>query len=49
MSPSRHPCIDTSKHEFLGDLSHHPVEERTNTKKIITKKMPNYNIEKIGC
>jgi hypothetical protein len=38
MSPSCHPCIDTSEHESLGGLSHHLVEERTNTKKGIIRK-----------
>jgi hypothetical protein len=38
MPPSCHPCIDVSKWESLGSLSHHPMEEKTNTKKRITKK-----------
>jgi hypothetical protein len=50
MPPIRHPCINASEHESLGDFFHHHVEEKTNTKKGITKKnMPNYNIEKIKC
>jgi len=36
MLPSHHPCINTSK--CFDGLSHHPIEERTNTKKGITKK-----------
>jgi hypothetical protein len=36
--PSHHPCNDVSKRKSLGGLSHHPVEEKTNTKKGITKK-----------
>ncbi len=36
MLPSHHPCINTSK--SFGGLSHHPTEEKTNTKKGITKK-----------
>jgi hypothetical protein len=38
MSPSHHPCIDVSESEFLGGLSHQPVEERINIKKGITTK-----------
>jgi hypothetical protein len=38
MSPSRHPCIDASERESFGCFSHHPMEERTNTNKGITKK-----------
>jgi hypothetical protein len=48
MPPYCHPCIDISEHEFLGGLAHHHVEERTNTKKGITKKMPCCNIGRIG-
>jgi transcription initiation factor TFIID subunit TAF12 len=32
------PCIDISECKSFGGLSHHPVEEKTNTKKGITKK-----------
>lgn len=49
MFPSHHPCIDTNECESFGDLSHHPVKERTNTKKEKIKKMPSCNIKKIGC
>jgi hypothetical protein len=47
MPPNHHPCINISEWESLGDFFHHPVEERTNTKKGITKQMPccNINIE----
>jgi hypothetical protein len=38
MFPNRHPCINANEREFLGGLSHHPMEERTNVKKGITKK-----------
>jgi hypothetical protein len=38
MSPNCHPCIDTNNHGSLDDLFHHPIKERTNTKKGITKK-----------
>jgi hypothetical protein len=38
MSPNHHPCIDTNKCESLSGISHHLVEEKTNTKKGITKK-----------
>jgi len=38
MFPNHHPCITASEHKSFGDLSHHPMEERTNTKKGITKK-----------
>jgi hypothetical protein len=38
MSPNCHPCIDTSQLKSFGGLSHHPMEERTNTKNGITKK-----------
>jgi hypothetical protein len=46
MSPNRHPCIDTSKCKSFGDLSHHPVEERTNTKKRKQKKCQIVILEK---
>jgi hypothetical protein len=45
-SPSRHPCIDANKHESLGGLSHHPMEERTNTKRGITKKYAKLQYQK---
>jgi hypothetical protein len=32
------PCIEASKRKYLGGLFHHPVEERTNTKKRNNKK-----------
>jgi hypothetical protein len=38
MPPSCHPRIDVIEWESLVGLSHHPVEERTNTEKRITKK-----------
>jgi hypothetical protein len=38
MPLSCHPCINVSERESFGDLSPHPMEERTNTKKGITKK-----------
>jgi hypothetical protein len=38
MSPSCHPCNDANEHEYFGGLSHHLMEEKTNTKKGITKK-----------
>jgi hypothetical protein len=49
MPHNRHPCINISKRKSFGGLFHHLVEERINTKKEITKKMPCYNIGKIGC
>jgi hypothetical protein len=49
MLPSCHPCIDVSKRESLGGLSHHPREEMTNAKKEVIKKMPCYNIARIRC
>jgi hypothetical protein len=38
MRPSHHPCIDVSERKYLGGLFHHLVEEKTSTKKGITKK-----------
>jgi hypothetical protein len=38
MPPSCHSCTNASDHKSLCKLSHHLVEERTNTKKGITKK-----------
>jgi hypothetical protein len=38
MSPNCHPCIDASKLKSLGGLFHHPMEEKINNKKGITKK-----------
>jgi hypothetical protein len=38
MFPNCHACINTNKREFFGGLPHHPMEERTNTKKGIIKK-----------
>jgi len=38
MPPNHHPCINANEHKFFGGLSHHPMEERINTKKGITKK-----------
>jgi hypothetical protein len=38
MFPNHHPCITTSEHKSFGDLSHHPMEEKTNNKNEITKK-----------
>ncbi len=32
MSPSPLPCIDANKHKSFGDLSHHPMAKKTNTK-----------------
>jgi hypothetical protein len=49
MPLSCHPCIDVNKREFLGDLSHHLVEERTNTKKgIIIKKCHVTTLERLN-
>jgi hypothetical protein len=47
MSFNHHPCIDASECESFGGLSHHPMEEMTNTKKKMIKKMSSYNIERI--
>ncbi len=49
MSPSHHPCIDASERESFGCFSHHPMAERTNTNKGITKKISSYNIKRIRC
>jgi hypothetical protein len=49
MFPYCHPGIDVNEHESLGGLSHHHVEEKTSTKKIITKKKPCCNIRRIEC
>jgi hypothetical protein len=38
MSPNHHPCINAIKRESFGGVSHHPMEERTNTKNGIIKK-----------
>jgi len=32
MSLNPLPCIDANKHKSFGDLSHHPVMKKTNTK-----------------
>jgi hypothetical protein len=57
MLPNCHTCIDASECKFLDGLFHHPMEERINTKKGITKKTcqvaiskgPNANQDKRIC
>jgi len=49
MSPNCHPCTDRNNHEFLDDLFHHLIKERTNIKKEITKKHAKlqYNVDRM--
>jgi hypothetical protein len=46
MFPNHHPCIDASEHESLSGLSHHPMEDVTNTKKGVIKKTCQTTISK---